>query len=211
MQAFHVLYAIDSSIGTLVVPDTFAVKVRAWLSNSEELYRNVIMQRIWFMRNRVTGISTPPSTSQSTSFVLISMLHVLGEASMFNALRGKRPMAVFSGAAEYVENIVADSATDCDFCNYRNFTAMESFGRIETEHAMTAANTFKYDAPHGLIMLRKHNPAHWTQEEFLGLMDTALLWLNAAHLIYPAYAFPNLMWDILPKASASQIHPHIQV
>ncbi len=45
----------------------------------------------------------------------------------------------------------------------------------------------------------------------MDMMQTALQWFERAHAVDPDSRFPHLMWDLLPKASASQIHPHAQV
>ncbi|KAL0045197.1 hypothetical protein WJX82_000372 [Trebouxia sp. C0006] len=34
----------------------------------------------------------------------------------------------------------------CDFCNWQNYTASDSFGRTETTHTVTASNLFKYSS-----------------------------------------------------------------
>jgi len=65
---------------------------------------------------------------------------------------------------------------NCDFCNYGNFTALDALGRIETVHSYTAANAFKLDRWHGLVMLRKHHPFNWNEEQFLDLMSTMMKW-----------------------------------
>ena len=33
---------------------------------------------------------------------------------------------------------------------------------------------------------------------------------NKAHKAFPSARFPTLIWDVLPKCGASQIHPHLQ-
>jgi len=51
------------------------------------------------------------------------------------------------------------------------------FGRIETEHAFTAANVFKVDAWNSLVIFRNHHPLDWAEDEFLdALINTANRW-----------------------------------
>ena len=59
-------------------------------------------------------------------------------------------------------------------------------------------------------MFRHHEPTRWTQVQFLDLMGTALQWFALGFKHDRALAYPHLMWDLLPKASASQLHPHTQ-
>jgi len=52
-----------------------------------------------------------------------------------------------------------------------------AFGRIETEHAFTAANAFKIDAFNSMVVFRNHHPLNWTEEEFTdALLNTATSW-----------------------------------
>ncbi|EDO48141.1 predicted protein [Nematostella vectensis] len=46
---------------------------------------------------------------------------------------------------------------------------------------------------------------------FLDLMDVAQKWFAKAHIVDISYANPHIYWDVLPKASASQVHPHLHV
>ena len=55
-------------------------------------------------------------------------------------------------------------------------TAEDTFGRIESEHSATAANAFKYDAYHALILLKTHHPLLFSEEQFMDFMSTAMKW-----------------------------------
>ena len=76
----------------------------------------------------------------------------------------------------YIEKPFHDSLDNCDFCEntHRKFTATDVFGRIETRLSYTAANTFKYDKWHSLIVSRNPNTLNLTEEEtidmFLGFL-----------------------------------------
>ncbi len=50
---------------------------------------------------------------------------------------------------------------------------------------ITAANTFKYDSLHTLVMFRHHDPLVWTKPQFLDLMHTATKWFDAAYKSNP--------------------------
>jgi hypothetical protein len=54
--------------------------------------------------------------------------------------------------------------------NNRN-TANEIFDRIETKLSYTAANTFKYDKWHSLIVSRNHDPLNMSEEEMIDMFE----------------------------------------
>lgn len=58
------------------------------------------------------------------------MSKVTNDETIFNLLRSKRPVSK-SGVDPmvYVENLTLSTAKGCDFCNYREHTAEDVFGR----------------------------------------------------------------------------------
>ncbi|XP_054750031.2 uncharacterized protein LOC129255725 [Lytechinus pictus] len=191
VKAFHkftTMYSISRRSGHVVIPETFQTKVLKWLGNDEELLKEVKLQYITTIFNRYTH-----------------------ESSVFNPLRAKRPGVSDPGEDldRYIEELIG-STQNCDFCDFKFKTAEDTFGRIESEHAVTASNTFKYDAYHALIILKNHHPFKFSEEQFLDMFDVAMKWFLKVHSTDKQYEYPQLMWDTLPKASASQIHPHAQ-
>lgn len=67
-----------------------------------------------------------------------------------------------------------------------------------------------HTAHHGLVIAGEHDPLQLSEAVFLDVMHTAVLWFQRTHEADPTYRYPHLMWDLLPKASASQLHPHAQ-
>eukprot|EP00057_Strongylocentrotus_purpuratus_P034152 XP_794125.3 PREDICTED: uncharacterized protein LOC589390 [Strongylocentrotus purpuratus] len=187
-QKFTTIYSISRRTGHVVIPETFQTKVLKWLGNDEELLKEVKLQHITSIFNRYTH-----------------------ESAIFNPLRAKRPGATDPGEDidQYIEELIS-SSQNCDFCDFKFKTAEDTFGRIESEHAVTASNTFKYDAYHALIILKSHHPLKFSEEQFLDMFDVAMKWFLKVHSTDKQYVYPHLMWDTLPKASASQIHPHAQ-
>jgi galactose-1-phosphate uridylyltransferase len=104
------------------------------------------------------------------------------------------------------------SRSDCDFCEnkYKENTADDIFGKIETDLSYTAANTFKYDKWHSLIISRNHNTLFLTQEETLDIFNLALTWFNKVNEIDITAKYPQIIWDAMPKSGASQVHTHLQ-
>lgn len=84
------------------------------------------------------------------------------------------------------------------------------FQRIETNLSYSAANTFKYDKWHGLILARSHNPLTLKKEEFIDMFDLALTWYKEVKKQDKDAKYPALLWDVMPKSGASQVHPHFQ-
>lgn len=74
-------------------------------------------------------------------------------------------------------SFLKDECCKCYTIIFLRNTAEDTFGRVESEHSFTAANTFKLDSWHTLILLKKHHPLNWTYVEYSDLMNTAQKWL----------------------------------
>jgi hypothetical protein len=188
-QKFASIFTIVARKATLSLPAPFQKKVRGWLAHNDDLYNEVFSQDIIHIVSEYTR-----------------------EHTVFNPLRDKRPVLPPDRPEnEYFEELVNSSSVKCDFCDFKQFTAEHVFGRVESNHAFSASNIFKIDSLHGLLALKKHNPLVWNLEEFLDLFHLTKIWLNKAHAHNPLARFPSLIWDILPKCGASQVHPHLHV
>uniref|UniRef100_A0A0B7A9V3 Uncharacterized protein n=1 Tax=Arion vulgaris TaxID=1028688 RepID=A0A0B7A9V3_9EUPU len=174
---------------TLNIPERFQKKVRSWLSNNEDLFQKVYDQDVIHVVSEYTR-----------------------EHTIFNPLRDKRPvLPPDQPESNYLNKLMKNTAENCDFCQFKEFTAEHRFGRVESSHAFSASNIFKIDSLHALLALKKHDPLHWNLNEFLDLFDLTETWLNKAHAHHPEARYPSLVWDILPKCGASQVHPHMHV
>lgn len=108
--------------------------------------------------------------------------------------------------------MIEASKNTCDFCNqYKKSTADDVFDKIETNLSYTSANTFKYDKWHGLILSRNHNPVALSKPEFLDMFNTAILWFKKVRTLDNNALHPAVLWDVMPKSGASQVHPHFQL
>ncbi|KAF4523956.1 hypothetical protein B566_EDAN012428 [Ephemera danica] len=58
-------------------------------------------------------------------------------------------------------------------------------------------------------MTKKHNPLDLNEEDILDLFNTSLRWFQTVHRIDPTAKYPVMIWDNLPHAGASQLHPHL--
>lgn len=82
---------------------------------------------------------------------------------------------------------------------------------METPLSYSAANTFKYDKWHSLIVSRNHDPLNLKEEEIIDMYNLSLKWFEKVNSIDSSARFPELIWDAMPKSGASQIHTHLQV
>ena len=149
LQYFNDIYRFESRVGSVEVSDTFRTKVSKWLNGDASLLAELKHQVVFSLFNKYSH-----------------------ESTLFSKLRSKRPG--INGAGDplvYVNKLIKESEGSCDFCNYKEMTAFDSFGRIESKHAVAVSNVFKYEAYHGLILLKKHNPVTFNQEEFMDMMS----------------------------------------
>ncbi|KAK9814543.1 hypothetical protein WJX72_007646 [[Myrmecia] bisecta] len=127
----------------------------------------------------------------------------------FNKVRTQKPQT-FSQTATIFDP--TDQGRTCDFCRWRELTAEDTFGRIESESVVTASNLFKYCEPcHGLVLFKHHNPLSFDQQQLSELLEAGNAWIQKAHGCYPRGQYPLFIWNCLHRAGASQYHGHAQV
>ncbi|CAG7834303.1 unnamed protein product [Allacma fusca] len=185
---FSKIYDVQKIKGEIKLPSAFVSEVKGWLNNSEELFKSIGSQDIFQVRNKIWG-----------------------ETSVFNMLRSKRPVSKPSMDPKlYVEQIYNSSKENCDFCSYRDHTAEDIFGRVESKYSASASNTFKLSKFHGLFFPYGHHPLNISFEVLKDLfLTTSQSWVDKALKIDPEQVFATLLWDSLPHAGASQVHPHV--
>ncbi|CAF3833583.1 unnamed protein product [Rotaria magnacalcarata] len=114
------------------------------------------------------------------------------EEMLYNYMRSQRPQ------------------TKSDISPNEYSTAEDRLGRLEHRLSYTAANTFKYDRWHTLIVSRNHDTLHLTEDEIGDMLELAQEWFHKAYSIEPMYTCPEMIWDAMPKSGASQMHTHLQ-
>ena len=185
------MFELEVSYGGLHLNADFEKKVKKWLGNSDKYLAEVYKQKIVRLYN--------------------NFYH---DEMIFNSLRGKRPQNNIQQNPEknYTMDLLHDSLVGCDFCEdtYRKYTATDLFGRIETQLTYTAANTFKYDQWHSLIVSRNHNTLNLTEEETLDMFKLSVKWFKRVNTEDSEAVYPELIWDAMPKSGASQVHTHFQ-
>ncbi len=137
---------------------------------------------------------------------------VLGEETLVNPLRASRPIQTTSGDQLEALKFANPRGADCSFCEWEVKTPMDDFGRIETQHSVTAANLYAFDAAHGLVIpKRAHEPSEISEEIYVDMIDAAKLWLETTYKYHPNARFPLIIYNNLPRAGSSIFHPHLQV
>ena len=92
---------------------------------------------------------------------------VEGHSTHFNPLRARKPIAFkrVESAASAFSEIASSAGASCDFCSPEELTAEETWGRVRGAHSVTAANAFRSDGAHGLLVFSRHDPLSVTLDE----------------------------------------------
>ena len=178
------IYAVSSTIGTLVAPD----EMRPWIEKLFGSVEAVTSQRIVRVTDRVTL-----------------------EGALFNELRAKRPMAVPEKSGAEVAETIRSTEND-PFCHPETGTPADDFGRITGVGGVTASNVAKYDGYHGVLVFSAHDPL--TLMDAAAIADhftTARMWAKAAFARDPVAPYYFLMWNCLWRAGGSIVHGHMQM
>ncbi|CAD7698388.1 unnamed protein product [Ostreobium quekettii] len=132
------------------------------------------------------------------------------EQTWFNAVRGSKPQTF--RLPEEPRGPAKEGVKVCDFCEWGTYTAVDTFGRIERQHAVAVSNLFKYCSPcHGVVLFKHHDPLAFSQEQLADLLAASSAWLCEAADAHPDAVYPLLVWNSGPRAGASQFHGHAQV
>jgi hypothetical protein len=169
-SVFHRIYWTATSVGQLDPP----APMNAWIEDHFGSVDAVRSQQTVRVTNTVTW-----------------------EGALFNPLRARRPMQVRTGEGRL--SSLVDETGD-DFCRPLQSTPADLFGRVESEHAVTASNLAKGDALHAVIVFRRHNPLVFGEPEVVDYIDTALRWGQLAHAQQPAARYFFFVWNCLWKA-----------
>ncbi|MCL4396419.1 MAG: hypothetical protein M1482_16725 [Chloroflexi bacterium] len=129
------------------------------------------------------------------------------ETTIFNPLRASRP--VKSRDAKEVQDQIRSSQGD-PFCAPLDHVPADSFGRVSGRFSVTGANIAKYDAWHGLVVFREHDPLAFTPESLADALETARQWYARAHAADPAAVYPLFIWNCLWRSGSSVVHGHAQ-
>lgn len=188
---FSYLYEVhDRYASRLGVPGPFAEKIRAWLHNDSNLLEQIHRQH------------------------LIHVFHPLtSEHTVYNPVRASRPMPTHkTDPFEWINNLSLVTSVDCDFCKYKENTAVDLLGRDDANDTARVTNTFKVESWHSMVVTKYlHHPLNFTRDLMSHFFEAAVAWVYDVSQMDTNYIYPNIAWDTLHHAGASQIHPHIHM
>jgi galactose-1-phosphate uridylyltransferase len=190
---FTSIFDLEVTHGEIKFDTFFKTKMLKWLDNNKEYLEQAENQKLIKLYNK---------------FYMDEMI--------YNAVRGKRPVSKANGQSNeknYSFSVIEESRKDCDFCNsaYKKNTANDIFERLESELSYSAANAFKYDKWHSLIVSRNHNSLNLTEKEITDMFEVGLKWFQKVNNLDSNANYPQMEWDAMPKSGASQIHSHFHV
>ncbi|MFH1771016.1 MAG: hypothetical protein ABH828_05690 [archaeon] len=183
-EVFLRLYSVSEDYGELKIPK----EMKPWVEKTFGSVKGVEKHKIIRTDNNITS-----------------------ESSLFNELRTKRPLDSNNNNNNTNINKIIKEHENGPFCKPLTGTPEDTFGRIKGKYSITSSNVAKYDALHGLIIFKEHNPLKFTSENIKDYLTTAQKWINKAHKANPEKNFPYIMWNCLWKAGSSIVHGHFQL
>lgn len=181
-ERFRRIFHLNTTTGELAPP----AAMHAWLAQQFGSVDAVRRQRIVKVTNRVTL-----------------------EGALFNALRSLRPLQAPPCAQEDAQPL--ENRQGCDFCHPLEGTPADTFGRIQGQHCITAANVAKYDGWHAVIVFDEHHPLRFTGNQVADYVDVGQQWALTAHRTDPGACYPFFLWNCLWRSGASILHGHAQM
>ena len=186
------IYRVEVSGTDVKVPASMVELVRdKWFGGDGELYKKFEHPRVIIVTDRFTS-----------------------QTSTINPLRAMRPKPSGQEEERAVRDIIEKSKSGCNFCNDKQ-TLEDTFGRVywEKSHIFTAENAFRFYDYTGMVIPGDiHDFMKIDAQTFETMLTySAVTWFGNVHERHPEKTHPVLLWDVLGKAGASQIHPHIQM
>jgi len=195
------IYSFNSGTGTQIIPDSFKTKILEYFGHQD--FSGKIIES---EKEIITRI-------ENQKIIKIHNLWT-GEGALFSSLRADRPGIRgmdLQKEKNYLNQLIAESEKECDFCNPEKFTPKDIFGRVKGDYSTTAANLAKYDVWSSLLIFSAHNPLEFSLREFSDYIKTGFSWFKAVNNQDSQYRFPFFIWNCLPRAGASQVHGHCQI
>jgi len=178
---FSRIYTVTEDVGALKIPK----EMKEWVVSRFGSVRAVENQKIVRVDNNVTC-----------------------ESALFNELRAMRPIEANNN--ENTQKFIKEKIGG-DFCNPNTRTAEDTFGRVNGSRSVTGSNIAKYDALHGLVIFKEHNPLKFSLSDVKDYLEIAEKWIKKGYKKYPERKYPYIMWNCLWKAAASIAHGHMQI
>jgi galactose-1-phosphate uridylyltransferase len=131
------------------------------------------------------------------------------DSILFNPLRASRPLQTMEKGD--LEEMIERGRESDQFARPYENTVTDVFGRLESEHALTAANISKVDGWSGVVIFREFHPHRFTCEQVVDYLGLARRWAGKVLEIDRHAPYFFFLWNCLWKAGGSQIHGHAQV
>lgn len=128
--------------------------------------------------------------------------------SLFSPLRGRRPIA--GGRREAYAKLIEASRGD-PFCDPEHQTPADAWGRVRGRHAISGANAAMYDAHHGLLVFKRHDPLAFDADQVVEMLDLGRAWADRSREGDPDAVHYLLIWNCGPRAGGSVVHGHAQL
>jgi len=193
----------------------------------DELIENVIhvplFNRIYEIKTEKSHMNIPESLQcdPKFSFVndgvqkIITLINLFTyEEVLYNPIREKRPGYIYGNDDHVIlDEKISKSKKNCDFCDIENRTASDPWGRIisPSRECCVASNIAKYQGYHSMIIPKQHSSIELSLSLIQDLLLTAKQWFDTVNALDSNAVYPHIMWDNLPRSSASQYHMHWQV
>ena len=193
-QLFEGLFEVRAATGRLAVPGALEDTVAGWYGAGPggDVDRKTALER---------ACAQP---------LLRTFNRWTYEGTLFNPLRDLRPSG--AGADEVsIDEWVDEGRERCDFCRPVTRTTADVWGRIESDHCVTAANASKYDAHHGLVVFRDHHPLRLSRDRVRDYFEVAGRWWQRTREVAPYLRHASVAWNCLERSGASQRHGHLHV
>ncbi|XP_066931524.1 uncharacterized protein [Clytia hemisphaerica] len=190
------MFDVNISRGKMIVPETFQPKVQRWFSHSDD-------------------DSPKDAITRAENQVIVRIVNKWTfEQTLFNPIRSRRPLNINNKenrSKEDEKDALSAVSSSCDFCMREEYTAIDSWGRIERKTAITASNCAKYDAFHSMIIFKDHHPLKYSKELLTDIFSICEEWFLRAHETNEKAIYPMFSWNCQGRAGASQIHGHAHV
>lgn len=205
------IYHVSARHSEVVIPPKFEPKMVRWTLHAGQ-----------------TAAAALDAARAQTVVCVTDVVH--GQTAHFNPLRASKPVAfkkaesTDGSGSSALDEIAASAGPGCDFCAPLEMTGEERWGRLRGSHSVTAANAFRADGAHGLLVFARHDPLAITLDELADGLEVIERWLVAAAAEAPrqrvdgdappagdGMLWPTVWLNALHKSSASQIHAHAQM
>jgi hypothetical protein len=141
---FNRIFSVSLGVGRVIPPKS----MHSWIKKSFKSVSNVKSQKVIKVTN-----------------------NLLNEGALYNSIRSMRPMQVRDKSN--VEKVIKETEGD-PFCKPLKLTPANSFGRVRGKHCITCANVAVYDAWHGVVVFKRHDPLKFSLPEVKDYVNTAL-------------------------------------